>query len=199
MTSFSLTSALKNLAATAAIIAAPLVANAQSLYDAPPTPTSAFIRFIGSDVTQDLTWRGQHISFGDYQEGAYIAIESSEIETDAGNYMTVVATPEGASIDLDEVAREQGKVALQMLNLTDTSVSLTTADDKIMILEATSPNALSARQINPLAFSVKVVGEDGALGTLDLNIKRGGNPIIVVRMDGSLVVFNSSLAGSANQ
>ena len=175
------------------------VASAQSLYDAPPTPTSAFVRFIGSDVATDLSWRDQSIAFGDYQEGAYIAIESAEIDTTAGNYITVMLDDTAMPQEIDEIEREKGKVALQLLNLSSTPIALKTADDKITILDAVAPNTIAARQINPLAFSVKVDGANGSLGTLDLTVKRTSNPLIVVRADGALVVFDSALSGSSNQ
>lgn len=191
---------LNTLALAAAVIAFdPSAALAQALYAAPPSETSAFVRFVGVAEGDTLAWRDQEVVLEGYSEGAYIALESADIGEEPGDHITVAVADGTVTAEFEEVAREQRKVPVQLLNLADVPVTLKTADGKIAILEDVAPAALSARMINPLSFAVAVEAEGAALVTMDLDVKRGDNPLVVVRADRSVSMINSQIAGAANQ
>ena len=187
--------------ATAALTLAlaPLSSKAESLYDAPPSPTSAFVRFVETPQDGALVWRGQNIELPTEVLGHYIAIESEHIASAAGAYITVAQQSAGNLSEHTELARTSGKVALQLLNLSAAPVTLKTQDQKIIIFENVTTQELAARNINPLTFATIVQSENTDLGALELDIKRNSNPLIVVRADGSLAYYDSALFGANNQ
>lgn len=168
-------------------------ADEDGLYDVPLGEDAAFVRFIGFGEAQFPIAFGQSLPADLLHEGDYGVISAS-VTPDAkpGQYFTIVPGPDGTGLILTEPARENtAKVVLQLLNLTDTMVSLKVADGSVPIIESIATHGIGAREVNPIKVPLRVFDGETALGdAVDLILQRGNNPTFIVGPSDIIVLYS---------
>ncbi|RJG09703.1 alginate O-acetyltransferase [Pseudomonas cavernicola] len=101
--------------------------------------------------------------------------QSLPVQLKVNKYYTMVQLPGGALSLVDEpVFRNRQKAMLRLQNLSDSSLTLKTADGKTEVIKPVSANSRGEREINPVKVRLALFAGDRKISDLDpLVLERG--------------------------
>ena len=191
MTRFSLIPAL--LISTVSLTGA-LHADDGTLYAEPLPDDASFVRFIGFGEQTRATFAGFSFALSPQTQGQYIPVSSADLTgIAAGSYTSVLRKADGTLSPIPEAPRaRQAKVALVLVNGTDTALALRLADGSVDVIGDVLPASSSLREVNPVAITLGVFRTDQttALATFDVALRRGQNLSFVADETGVHLIEN---------
>lgn len=175
------------------IVGAPVSGDDVALYDAPLPDDAAFVRFI--NVTQDATVFDALVTADQMNAPDFIVLRADTVEgMEAGAFYTVLPDATESTRIVTEPARDPARVMVALINLSDTDLTLRTADGSIEIVAPVKPQDAGYRSMNPVQVPVAVFAGNEIRGeVLDLNMRRGQHPAVVVT-NTTVSLINSDVA-----
>ncbi|KAJ04628.1 alginate O-acetyltransferase AlgF [Sulfitobacter mediterraneus] len=186
----------KALTIAAALVAGtPAMAQDNSLYAEAAPDDAAFVRFVGFQDADSAVFAGRSFDLSDTASGAYIPVSSAEMtNVAAGEFQTVLRKADGTIVSIAEAARDrQTKVFLFLINATEQPLDLRLADNSATVIKSVGFGASNQRSVNPVSVSLGVFpeGSDAALGTFDVELRRGQNLSFVATDQGVALIEHS--------
>ncbi|MEL7344530.1 MAG: alginate O-acetyltransferase AlgF [Pseudomonadota bacterium] len=159
------------------------------LYNAPPPEDAAFLRWIEPGQAPNVFGLATLGAEGDVFHPVSAALTDG---AEAGSYYTAARNSSGEVVVIQEPARaDRSKVLLTLLNLTGAPVRLVLLEQNVDVIGATDADDAGARAVNPVAATLCVMtADDKALGTFDVQLRRGQNMTFVARPDGAVLIEN---------
>ena len=166
----------------------PVLADDNSLYAETLPDDASFVRFVGFDGQNSAEFAGFTFDLVADDAGKYIPVSASQLSNiTSGSFISVLRAADGELQTIDEGPRtRQSKVALLLVNGTDTQLGLRLADGSVAVLEAVAPTTSALREVNPVAISLGVFSteQEAPLATFDVSLRRGQNLSFVADADG---------------
>jgi hypothetical protein len=191
MKHFSLFTAL---CAAALSTCTPALASDTSLYAEALPADASFVRFVGFDGQDSADFAG--FTFDLIREDAdkYIPVSASYLSNiGSGSFISILRAHNGSIRAIHETSRtRKSKVALLLVNGTDTPLELRLADGSVAVIEDVEPATSALREVNPVAITLGVfaVDQKTPLATFDVALRRGQNLSFLADENGVRMIEN---------
>ncbi len=175
-------------------LCSPSFADDNSLYAEALPADASFVRFIGFENQNSANFAGFTFHLASDDAGKYIPVSASRLSNiAAGSYTSILRAPDGDQQTISEAARtRQSKVALLLVNGTDTQLELRLADGSVDVIEDVIPTSSALREVNPVAITLGVFASDQQfpLATFEVALRRGQNLSFVADTQGIRLIEN---------
>jgi alginate O-acetyltransferase complex protein AlgF len=175
-------------------LCSPSFADDNSLYAEALPADASFVRFIGFDGQDSAEFAGFTFELAADEAGKYIPVSASQLSNIApGTYTSILRAPNGAQQTINETTRtRQSKVALLLVNGTDTELELRLADGSVDVISDVSPTTSALREVNPVAITLGVfaAGQQVPQATFEVALRRGQNLSFVADAHGIRLIEN---------
>ncbi|MEP4198343.1 MAG: alginate O-acetyltransferase AlgF [Aliishimia sp.] len=169
-----------------------------SLYADVLPDDASFVRFVGFEGKDNAAFAGFTFDLIAQDAGKYIPVSASKLtNVTSGSYTTVLRDDDGTLRTINEAHRSrQSKVALLLVNGTQTPLELRLADGSVAVIKDVNPATSGLREVNPVAITLGVFAMDQQipLATFDVALRRGQNLSFVADDTGVRLIENQFAA-----
>lgn len=200
-----------------ALLAFPVMAQDDGLYDPVAPEGSAFVRFMNAGTADEAL--KPSINGKTYREighsalSAYFPLKAGRLDAglgpiklsdtvESGAYYTLVLKGDALTILKDSAIANPAKAVITLYNLSDKPVILKTADGKVDIIPAVDPGKSGSREINAVPVTLAVFDGDRKItdiGAVSLKRSEATAMILSKKDDGTFAVTTAQAKTDTKQ